>query len=111
MLVGIYFILLTQIATCNCQFCLTLLNRVLAQNFYNIQSLTSEAPVDRRIKIVWCTINFEEQKKCENFLIANERDRIRVGYDYFRLDCYQASNKDECMTLLDEGKVKTRKNT
>lgn len=85
------------------------MNVLLAQNFFNIQSLTSEAPVDRRIKITWCTISYEEQKKCENFLLANERDKIRVGYDYFRIECYQASNKDECMTLLDEGKVKKTK--
>lgn len=68
--------------------------------------MTSEAPIDRRFKIVWCTINYEEQKKCENFKMANERDRIRVGYEYFRLECYHAFNKDECMTLLDEGKVR-----
>lgn len=79
----------------------------LAQNFFGIQSVTSETPIDRRFPVVWCTISFEEQRKCENFKLANERDQIRVGYERFRLECYQASNKDECMTLLDETKVGT----
>lgn len=54
---------------------------------------------------MWCTINPEEQKKCKVFSHANERDQIRVGYDRLRLECRRASNKDECMAMLDEGKV------
>ncbi|KAF2898323.1 hypothetical protein ILUMI_07848 [Ignelater luminosus] len=56
-------------------------------------------------KIIWCTVSVEEQQKCLNFAMAVERDRIRVGYDYFEVECKQAFNKDECMMLLDEEKV------
>jgi hypothetical protein len=46
---------------------------------------------DKRIKIVWCTVNLQETYKCGNFSRANDRDRIRVGYDHFRIECRQVS--------------------
>lgn len=64
---------------------------VSAQNFYKIHSAVEQTPVDNRIKITWCTTSREEERKCNNFAMANERDKIRVGYDYFRLDCKQVS--------------------
>lgn len=70
---------------------LELFNNITAQNFYKIHSTAEEAPVDKRIKITWCTTSREEERKCENFAMANERDRIRVGYDYFNLQCKQVS--------------------
>lgn len=39
--------------------------------------------------ITWCTVSPPEQHKCENFAKAVERDNIRVGYTYFRLQCKQ----------------------
>ncbi|KAB0795605.1 hypothetical protein PPYR_12444 [Photinus pyralis] len=75
------------------------------QNYWKIHSATEKLPSDNSEKIVWCTVSNEEQRKCQNFAMAVERDQIRVGYDHFKLDCHQAFNKDECMVLLDEEKV------
>ncbi|CAH1375090.1 unnamed protein product [Tenebrio molitor] len=75
------------------------------QNFWKITKFDVEQNEDKRIKIVWCTVNLQETYKCGNFSRANDRDRIRVGYDHFRIECKQASNKDECMSLLDQGEA------
>ncbi|RZC33632.1 melanotransferrin, partial [Asbolus verrucosus] len=77
---------------------------VPGQNFWKNQ-IHDGKPQDRRIKIIWCTISIQEQHKCNNFAMANERDKIRVGSDYFKIECIQAFNKDECMSLLDEEKA------
>ncbi|XP_063907612.1 transferrin 2 isoform X1 [Zophobas morio] len=73
------------------------------QNFWKTTQFENEPPEDKRIKIVWCTISRPEQRKCRNFAMANERDKIKVGYDAFKIDCIQAYDKEECMRLLDQG--------
>ncbi|XP_044266677.1 melanotransferrin [Tribolium madens] len=75
------------------------------QNFWKTTQFNTEEPEDKRIKIIWCTISRAEQRKCKNFAMANERDRIRVGYDYFNIECLQAFDKEECMSLLDQEKA------
>lgn len=84
----------------------TFISTTSGQNYWKIHSATEKLPSDNRTeKIVWCTVSNEEQRKCQNFAMAIERDKIRVGYDHFQLNCHQAFNKDECMVLLDEEKV------
>lgn len=62
------------------------------QNFWKTTQFNNEEPEDKRIKIIWCTISRAEQRKCKNFAMANERDRIRVGYDAFKIECLQVKN-------------------
>lgn len=52
---------------------------------------TTDSP--KELKIIWCTINVNETKKCEGLIQANERDQIKVGYDTIKIECKQASNK------------------
>ncbi|CAH1155360.1 unnamed protein product [Phaedon cochleariae] len=87
---------------------LCLLNSILqttGQNFWKISPNRNSRPEEKKIKIIWCTISPEEQQKCLNFSMANERDKIRVGYDTVIIECQQASNKEECMIMLDEEKA------
>lgn len=65
----------------------------LGQNFWKIAPTEDDKPEDKRIRIVWCTISRAELHKCRNFAMANERDRIRIGYDYFKIECIQVSYK------------------
>ncbi|XP_011142165.1 melanotransferrin [Harpegnathos saltator] len=51
--------------------------------------------------IVWCTVSEAEQNKCEAFSKAVEREKSFFNYDYMIVQCKQAFNKDECMTMLD----------
>lgn len=74
-------------------------------NIYSTYGTDDRNKANETETVIWCTVNKYEQKKCENFAHAIERDNIRVGYVYFKLVCKQAFNKDECMTLLDEEKV------
>lgn len=55
--------------------------------------------------IVWCVISPEEMLKCLNFSEAVERDKSFRGIDYMELRCVRGSNKEECMSLLDQEKV------
>ncbi|XP_066246243.1 transferrin 2 [Euwallacea similis] len=75
-----------------------------AQNYWKVKQIEDKQP-PKELKIIWCTINVNETKKCEGLLQANERDQIRVGYETIKIECLQASNKDECMSLLDEEKA------
>lgn len=72
------------------------------QNFWKIHSVDEEQLKPKEDKIIWCTITAEEQQKCRNFSLANERDQIRVAYRTIKIECQQAANKRECMQLLDE---------
>ncbi|KAK4875334.1 hypothetical protein RN001_011756 [Aquatica leii] len=83
----------------------TLITIIAGQNYWKLHSATEKLPSDNREQIIWCTVSNEEQQKCQNFAMAIERDKIRVGYDYFKINCHQAFSKDECMVLLDEEKV------
>uniref|UniRef100_A0AAR5PBB6 Transferrin-like domain-containing protein n=1 Tax=Dendroctonus ponderosae TaxID=77166 RepID=A0AAR5PBB6_DENPD len=77
---------------------------VSAQGYWKVNQVEDrESP--KELKIIWCTINLNETKKCEAFVQANERDQIRVGYDTAKIECSQASNKDECMLMLDQEKA------
>lgn len=46
-----------------------------------------------------------EQKKCESFSRAVDREIVTYGSNYVSLHCKQAFNKEECMFLLDEEKA------
>ncbi|XP_054721697.1 melanotransferrin-like [Uloborus diversus] len=51
--------------------------------------------------ITWCTVSTEEQKKCNDFSrIVNRTSTIRVN-----LYCRQATDKDQCMNLIDSGRA------
>ncbi|XP_045473444.1 melanotransferrin [Harmonia axyridis] len=77
-----------------------------AQNFWKVTDFNKDEPKDDRVKIVWCTISYYEQEKCYRFgNVTSLRDNISVGYKKFNLSCIQASSKEECMKLLDEGKA------
>ncbi|XP_047480252.1 melanotransferrin-like [Penaeus chinensis] len=51
----------------------------------------------------WCTVSPPEQRKCEAFAKAIERDALRFEKAYSQLECLQHSNHDECMVALDKG--------
>ncbi|XP_043269095.1 melanotransferrin isoform X2 [Venturia canescens] len=51
--------------------------------------------------VTWCTVSKAEQDKCMAFKQAVERDRGHFGPYYISLECKQAFNKEECMTMLD----------
>lgn len=55
--------------------------------------------------IVWCVISPEEMLKCLNFSVAVQRDKSFLGIDYMEMRCVRGSNKEECMSLLDQEKV------
>ncbi|XP_057650836.1 melanotransferrin [Diorhabda carinulata] len=78
---------------------------ITCQNFWKINSLDREIYRPKEDKIIWCTITPEEQQKCRNFSWANERDQIKVGYKTIKIECVQASNKKQCMELLDQEKA------
>ncbi|GJQ87813.1 putative ferric iron binding protein [Trypoxylus dichotomus] len=58
-----------------------------------------------RKTIVWCTVSKPEQQKCISFANAVLRDHIRINYRLIRVKCYHAFNKEECMSLIDDGKA------
>ncbi|XP_018342054.1 PREDICTED: uncharacterized protein LOC108748400 [Trachymyrmex septentrionalis] len=51
--------------------------------------------------LTWCTVSEGEQNKCQAFSRAIDRERGSFGYDYFSVQCKQAFNKEECMSMLD----------
>ncbi|XP_030749871.1 melanotransferrin [Sitophilus oryzae] len=75
-----------------------------SQDFYKIKQVEDREEPEELV-ITWCTINPNETKKCEALSQANERDQIKVGYETIKIQCKQASNKDECMEFLDEEKA------
>ncbi|CAG9772274.1 unnamed protein product [Ceutorhynchus assimilis] len=82
------------------------LTTLSAQLYRETNEIENKIPPNE-LKIVWCTINVNETKKCEAFMHANERDQIKVtsgtSRETIKIDCVQAANKDECMIMLDEG--------
>ncbi|KAG5888584.1 hypothetical protein JTB14_029880 [Gonioctena quinquepunctata] len=78
---------------------------ITAQSFWKIATSKDTRTEEVRDKLTWCTISPEEQFKCKNFSEANDWNQIQVGYKTIKIECYQASNKDECMQLLDEEKA------
>ncbi|XP_018373609.1 PREDICTED: melanotransferrin isoform X2 [Trachymyrmex cornetzi] len=55
--------------------------------------------------LTWCTISESEQNKCQAFSRAIDRERGSFDYDYFSVQCKQAFNKEECMSMLDHEKA------
>ncbi|KAI5713494.1 hypothetical protein M8J76_000517 [Diaphorina citri] len=53
-------------------------------------------------RLIWCTVNQEEQWKCLNLTKAVNENIHVYGKIKFQLECKIAFNKDECMTLLDK---------
>ncbi|XP_026676613.1 melanotransferrin [Diaphorina citri] len=53
-------------------------------------------------RLIWCTVNQEEQWKCLNLTKAVNENIHVYGKIKFQLECKSAFNKDECMTLLDK---------
>lgn len=76
----------------------------IGQNSWKVKQIEDKPP-PKELKIIWCTINANETKKCEGLVQANERDQIKVDRETVKIECMQALNKDECMQLLDEEKA------
>ncbi|KAK7603014.1 hypothetical protein V9T40_003013 [Parthenolecanium corni] len=65
--------------------------------------LMTQETNDREKTLVWCTVSIEEQYKCLNFSAAVQADAYLFRSDYhYHVSCKQASNKKDCMTLLDQ---------
>lgn len=56
-------------------------------------------------QLIWCTVSDMEMKKCEVFASTVARDSAKFGIDYLALKCVRGTNKEDCMTQLDEEKV------
>ena len=54
---------------------------------------------------IWCTVSEGELQKCRAFARAVDREIGYFGSHYISLNCTQAFNKEECMTLLDHENV------
>ncbi|CAH2005929.1 unnamed protein product [Acanthoscelides obtectus] len=77
------------------------MSRLHGQNFWKTYSV-EHRPRRPETIVTWCTISDDEQRKCHSFSMANERDQIKVGYETVNITCKQATNKEECMELLDQ---------
>ncbi|XP_060530062.1 transferrin 2 isoform X3 [Cylas formicarius] len=76
----------------------------LGQNVWKTNQVEKSKP-SKEQNIIWCTISVNETNKCTSLSKAVERDQIKLGRDTVKISCLQATNKDECMALLDEEKA------
>lgn len=57
--------------------------------FADVESFDNSIPE----RILWCTVNLEEQYKCGNLSKAIERDRKLFGSYHFELGCKQVKQR------------------
>jgi hypothetical protein len=63
--------------------------QLVLENFSIFLYIAGQQNVEDSNRIVWCTINSEEQRKCLNFAQAVERDWNLFGSAAMRLECKQ----------------------
>jgi hypothetical protein len=61
----------------------------ILENFSISLYIAGQQNVEDSDRIVWCTVNSEEQQKCLNFAQAVERDWNLFGSAAMRLECKQ----------------------
>ncbi|XP_026287309.1 uncharacterized protein LOC113212723 [Frankliniella occidentalis] len=61
--------------------------------------------IERENVMSWCTTSKEEQRKCQHLAMVVERDYHDFRDYFMQIQCKQAFNIDECMTMLDEEKA------
>ncbi|XP_054168696.1 melanotransferrin-like [Oppia nitens] len=94
---------------------LKLVSQVVNQSNHGIRS---DLNIDRKNRLIFCTISVEEQRKCEHWSEAiRSVTRTSVNAFEYELDCKMASDKDQCMnwiesliahlTVLDPGELFT----
>ena len=54
---------------------------------------------------IWCITSEGEQRKCEAFSSAVDREISNFRNYYISIKCLRAFNKEECMALLDKEKA------
>ncbi|KAI4460441.1 transferrin [Holotrichia oblita] len=89
------------------EFCFYFLIFVINSSFIAVNAADdyfyNQHPI--RKVIIWCTVSKAEQNKCTSFANAVLRDHIKINYRLFTVRCHHAFNKEECMSLLDDGQV------
>lgn len=69
---------------------------IAAQYGYNEHKTTS---------IIWCTKGNEEQQKCENLVLALERDRTFLDDAFLNMTCINGYSADACIHYIDSEKA------